>query len=262
MDTPVVRQRSNWDCGIACVASVMTATRGVSVDLKAVSDAIPKEAIKDRSVWTIDLAYGLKAMGVDEFLSTSISEGVDPSHEALGFYSKGFQEDELRVNGLIRDAEKNRVTLQRRSVPLEELAKFAQLPGTKVIALVNSVDLEDSVFSCFQRYWTGGFVGHYVVVYGHCPISQGFLCMDPAGYNNLKFVKSSVLERARQARGTDEDLIFLWPEGTACPLSTEVSNNGTVQLAADNSARVYRRFVHGVAPADHHQQQPAAAAEN
>ena len=114
------------------------------------------------------------------FLCTTISEGVDPSHESLGFYSKGFQEDELRVNGLIRDAEKvscqcglchcssfvtsarsswllsccavqNSVRLERRLVPLEDLAEFVRVPGHKVIALVNSVDLEDSVFSCFQR---------------------------------------------------------------------------------------------------------------
>lgn len=215
---PVVRQRSNWDCGVACIASVVTAARGDPVSLEDVCSALPTEAVRDQSVWSIDLAYGLKSLGVDNFLCTTISEGVDPSHESLGFYSKGFQEDTLRVNGLIRDAEKNSVRLERRLVPLDDLAEFVRVPGHKVIALVNSVDLEDSVFSCFQRYWTGGFVGHYIVVYGHCPASEGFLCMDPAGWNNQKFVKDSVFQRARQARGTDEDLIFVWPEGSSCQL--------------------------------------------
>lgn len=211
----IVRQRSNWDCGVACIASVVTAARGDPVSLSDVCAALPTEAVRDRSVWSIDLAYGLKALGVGNFLCTTISEGVDPSHESLGFYSKGFQEDELRVNGLIRDAEKNSVRLERRLVPLEDLAEFVRVPGHKVIALVNSVDLEDSVFSCFQRYLNGGFVGHYIVVYGHCAASEGFLCMDPAGFNNQRFVKDSVLQRARQARGTDEDLIFVWPEGSS-----------------------------------------------
>ena len=75
-------------------------------------------------------------------------------------------------------------------------------------------------------------MGHYIVVYGHCAASEGFLCMDPAGFNNQRFVKDSVLQRARQvqfdelfrlacfeplfqARGTDEDLIFVWPEGSS-----------------------------------------------
>ena len=37
----IVRQRSNWDCGVACIASVVTAARGDPVSLSDVCAALP-----------------------------------------------------------------------------------------------------------------------------------------------------------------------------------------------------------------------------
>ena len=49
---------------------------------------LPAGAAETRSVWTIDLAYGLKNSGFSDFFCTTISNCVDPAHEELGFYTK------------------------------------------------------------------------------------------------------------------------------------------------------------------------------
>ena len=70
-------------------------------------------SVDDRlSVWTQSTWGGLWLvclqckMGVQvrNFLMTSTSIGVDHSYKEIGFYSKGFDEDELRVNELIKNA--------------------------------------------------------------------------------------------------------------------------------------------------------------
>eukprot|EP00656_Telonema_subtile_P056832 TRINITY_DN9194_c0_g1_i6.p1 TRINITY_DN9194_c0_g1~~TRINITY_DN9194_c0_g1_i6.p1 ORF type:complete len:246 (-),score=51.88 TRINITY_DN9194_c0_g1_i6:106-843(-) len=221
---PVVKQLSHWDCGIACITScVAVATRTPAQRQAEVRKALPEEAINRRSVWTVDLAYGLKELGVGSFMLTTTSAGVDPSHQDMGFYAAGFDEDERRVNDLIANAPQNNVDIAQRSVPLDELAAFVAVPGNMAIALVNSFDLDNSVWSCITRYWTGSFVGHYIVLYDYSK-SGGFVCMDPASrFNAPRLLSEAVIDRARMARGTDEDLILIWGSGVEGTQGEETS---------------------------------------
>ena len=82
---------------------------------------LPPGAASTRSVWTVDLAYGLKNTGFDNFFCTTINNCVDPSHAELGFYSSGFSDDERRVNELITTAAENGVVIHEESVSEEDL---------------------------------------------------------------------------------------------------------------------------------------------
>jgi len=78
-------------------------------------------------------------------------------------------------------------------------------------------------------------VGHYIVIYGYCPEAAAFLCMDPAGrLINLKQVHEDTLDRARQVRGTDEDLIFICLNGRHPTESAEWGRHPT-EWDADHS---------------------------
>ena len=107
--------------------------------------ALPPGAASTRSVWTVDLAYGLKNRGFRNFFCTTINNCVDPSHAELGFYSSGFSDDERRVNQLITTAAQNGVVIYEESVSEEDLGRFLAVPGNIVIALVNSTDMECEV---------------------------------------------------------------------------------------------------------------------
>lgn len=213
---PVVAQLSHWDCGIACITScVAVATRTPAKRQAEIRKALPEGAVDRRSVWTVDLAYGLKELGVENFALTTTSAGVDPSHQEMGFYSDGFDEDARRVDDLIANAATNNVRIEQRTVSMEELSAFVAVPGNMAIALVNSLDLENSIWSCISRYWTGSFVGHYIVLYDYSR-AGGFLCMDPASrYAAPRRLSEALVETARMARGTDEDLILIWGDDKA-----------------------------------------------
>jgi len=216
-----VRQRHNWDCGVACLAGILSQVSMGGEPVKPISCAeasklLPPGACESQSVWTIDLAYGLQCSGFNNFLITTTSDGVDPSHAELGFYSNAFDEDEKRVNELIRNAAQNGIEIYEESVDVDELARFLMIPGNVAIALVNSSDLHCErcsnlgirMLQCLSRYLSGGYVGHYILLYGYQE-SGHFLYLDPGHTHTGCQITGSNLERARKARGTDEDLIFV-----------------------------------------------------
>jgi len=213
---------------VACLASVLSAVsiKGGARRL-SISEAtafLPEGAAESKSVWTVDLAYGLKAYGIKDFFCTTTNNGVDPTHAELGFYSKDFAEDENRVNVLINTAAENGILIEEESVGTDELVRWLSIPGNMVIALVNSVDLRcDScsgffgfrMLSCMARYLYGGYVGHYVLLQGH--LSSGhFVYHDPGQTHTGCKITYGEFERARKARGTDEDLVFV-STSTALP---------------------------------------------
>jgi len=59
---PHVRQRSSWDCGLACAAMVLRAAAASAASTDV--DALAAPFSEDRSVWTVDLAVLLASRGV------------------------------------------------------------------------------------------------------------------------------------------------------------------------------------------------------
>jgi len=109
---------------------------------------LPKGAAETRSVWTIDLAYGLKNSGVSNFFCTTISNCVDPAHEELGFYSKGFSDDEKRINTLIGGADGEGIVVKEECVADQDLARC-------------NIDLNHMSFTSEQHVTICSYITYY-----------------------------------------------------------------------------------------------------
>mmetsp|Transcript_5261 Transcript_5261/g.17463 ORF Transcript_5261/g.17463 Transcript_5261/m.17463 type:complete len:196 (-) Transcript_5261:480-1067(-) len=68
------RQRERWDCGVACAcmcARAAARTAGAGKESQSFELAMMTRACGTKSVWTIDLAYVLRAFGVVSVMFTS-----------------------------------------------------------------------------------------------------------------------------------------------------------------------------------------------
>ncbi|KAK1864536.1 hypothetical protein I4F81_007082 [Pyropia yezoensis] len=64
----------------------------------------------------------------------------------------------------------------------------------------------------------GGFLGHYVLLCGYDAAADEFEMRDPASRRDVCWIKGDVLEAARRAFGTDEDIIAVAPaDGLSLP---------------------------------------------
>jgi len=239
------RQMGDWDCGVACITGAISEVSDTKkISLAEAMKFLPPKAAETRSVWTVDLAYAIKNSGFSNFLCTTTSCGVDPSHAELGFYSKGFDEDEKRVNALLHDAAEKKIAIREESVSDRDLCKFLAVPGNMVIALVNSTDMRCSecahfggqMFSCIARWMYGGYVGHYVLLFDYTESGQIWY-HDPGRSHSGCSINVEMFEQARKARGTDEDLIFISSDLSLPPISPFAEElNGPVSGSGPDNA--------------------------
>ena len=98
IELPHIRQRTDWDCGLACSAMVLHKLLGNKFDDTEYEDIC---AMKNfgTSVWTIDIASIFTEYKVDYMFYTS-TLGVDPTYGENSFYKGSFNMDEMRVNRL------------------------------------------------------------------------------------------------------------------------------------------------------------------
>lgn len=76
----------------------------------------------------------------------------------------------------------------------------------------------ESCFALLHDSWaySGGYIGHYVLLTGFDEARDGYYLLDPAKQCDELFVHSEHLHAARRAHGTDEDLIVIpWDQPTA-----------------------------------------------
>jgi hypothetical protein len=106
---PHLRQRHDWDCGLACAQMVLQAagiTAGAGwADLTA--------GVVNGSVWTVDVALALARRGLPPAAFYTTMAGVNPAHAALSFY-KNLDEDAARLPALFAE-------LAARGVPVHEV---------------------------------------------------------------------------------------------------------------------------------------------
>lgn len=98
IELPHVRQKTDWDCGLACSLMVLQKLLGNNFD-DAKYEQICAMKNFGTSVWTIDIASIFNEYEVDYVFYTS-TLGVDPNYEANSFYKGSFNMDEMRVNRL------------------------------------------------------------------------------------------------------------------------------------------------------------------
>ena len=98
IELPHVRQKTDWDCGLACSLMVLQKLLGNKFD-NAEYEEICVSKNFGTSVWTIDIASIFTEYTADYVFYTK-TLGVDPSYGEHSFYKGSFNMDEMRVNRL------------------------------------------------------------------------------------------------------------------------------------------------------------------
>lgn len=103
------RQIGSWDCGVACVYSVLI---HLGEPTLLYGGLIAQVAPCEQRVWTIDLAFLLHAYGVGvHFRSARL--GVDPAHADRHFYDH-FDRDTTRVAKVFEEAKRLDMDMKER----------------------------------------------------------------------------------------------------------------------------------------------------
>ena len=113
-ELPHVRQKSDWDCGLACVQMVLKKALGDDFQLQDFEAICEKKGF-GRSVWTIDLATILSEFGLRYTLYT-VTLGVDEGYEHSKFYREYYDMDQYRVNNLFNKASELGICVEKRYV--------------------------------------------------------------------------------------------------------------------------------------------------
>jgi len=240
-----VRQRRSWDCGIACVAMVVSMLEceycgapehaaGLTVAAMSDDKAAPllgelARLVATTSTWTADLAFLLSVLGVPCTLR-STHLGVDEGLEDMPFYRDHVGADRARVHGRLSAMRSGTDGTTERFSPVELIESATDLvvlrdavrSGWLAVVLTDGRKLvtADGVLGAAlmwaqQRGGDDGFAGHYVVVVAWSGRESSTACervgiLDPVDTAaSLRWVSAPRFDAARLARGTDSDVILI-----------------------------------------------------
>lgn len=195
---PLICQEQSWDCGLACVAMVLSALEASPPPLATLYDLCGTT-----SVWTIDLAHILRRSGALVSLTTTYM-GPNPAYRDEKFYAEHLQHDMSRVTALFGLAESNGIHVHHYSVTGEQLRWTMASSRYLVVALVD----KSKLMKCLSTKDTP-YTGHFILLHGYDRLKDEYLVKDPAAGDALTRVPAERLEAARTAYGTDEDLLFI-----------------------------------------------------
>jgi hypothetical protein len=205
---PHRRQRASWDCGVACGLMVALWKEVPDVSYESVL-----QALGTKSVWTVELGLVLAdvcGLGV-EFYSEVL--GMNQALASDGFYKEDWDDDEKRVHALLpRARECSRYVLEEKTVSMDYLVSRLDR-GHKAIVLADKRSLRctqcDGMFTSLVGLLTREFAGHFVVLCGTSADRKRVIAVDPAQEHSACQIELSVLEEARKANGTDQDILFI-----------------------------------------------------
>lgn len=154
-DVPHVRQTHNWDCGLACAlmvlkALVARADADEKTNTHAATKALPSSHSARRadlptlrrrcattSVWTIDLAHLLRSFDVCDVALFTVTIGANPAFSKETFYKDSIKDDEARVSKLFAGAADAGILVEKRSVCLRNVKRWAASAEWILIVLVD-----------------------------------------------------------------------------------------------------------------------------
>lgn len=158
-DVPHVRQTHNWDCGLACALMVLKAlVARADADEKtntqntraANTQALPsshgarradlptlRRRCATTSVWTIDLAHLLRSFDVCDVALFTVTIGANPAFSKETFYKDSIKDDEARVSKLFAAAADAGILVEKRSVCLRNVKRWAASAEWILIVLVD-----------------------------------------------------------------------------------------------------------------------------
>ncbi|KAF7286647.1 hypothetical protein GWI33_004680 [Rhynchophorus ferrugineus] len=207
------KQKSNWDCGVSCVLMVLSSKQR-EYFLKNFNKTCKAEGF-NKSTWTIDLCYLLKRYNIQHVYFT-ITIGVHEGYRGNSFYHNILHKDENRVNKRFKDAVKNKVSIENKSLSIKRILEHLVngpiiiLTNAKLlccdICKFNKVSIE--LRKCLP--WPIAYQGHYIVLCGYDLSSQKVYYRNPSFNDHVCIMPLIHLEQARKSYGTDEDLIFIY----------------------------------------------------
>ncbi|XP_039959980.1 protein GUCD1 isoform X1 [Bactrocera tryoni] len=216
------QQRFNWDCGISCIIMILsTSQREV---LLHDFDKICAEEGFGSSTWTIDLCFLLQRFQVrHEYYTKTL--GIDPSYSEHSYYTKIINKDEKRVTRKFQEARLHGVSVEQRTIEMEQLLQHLGRRGP-VILLTNASLLTCEIckknvlekFGCFQlscivnnTRTPQSYAGHYIVLCGYDLKSQLVFYHNPEVQDeHVCRCTVAAMDVARKAYGTDEDVILIF----------------------------------------------------
>lgn len=158
-DVPHVRQTHNWDCGLACALMVLKAlvaradadektntqntraanTRALPSSHGARRADLPtlRRRCATTSVWTIDLAHLLRSFDVCDVALFTVTIGANPAFVKETFYKDSIKDDEARVSKLFAAAADAGILVEKRSVCLRNVKRWAASAEWILIVLVD-----------------------------------------------------------------------------------------------------------------------------
>jgi hypothetical protein len=191
---PFFRQTNLLNCGSATLKMV----------LDYFSYPIPLEKIERRmkikegkGIYTTQIAYASKIFGFKtEFYTKSLN--LDKEHSDLEFYKKyGDNSGEK----WIKETEKIGVKIQEKGFELKEILNKISRKSVAIVLVDWNIILGKE---------EKGYQGHFVPIVGY---NQEGILIHNSGLNDGKpnmRVKKEIFDKARKAKGTDEDIVFIY----------------------------------------------------
>jgi len=194
-----------------------------------------RDAIHTQSIWTADLVLQLEGLlrnSNTRYLFCSTTFQVEQDYRNVSYYRAAFGRDEQRVTSIFSKLHADPSTnlfCAPQGIPLDVILNAVCHSNCMALVLVDNAVLRNRSDDSMTYY-----VGHYVLLCGlsrdpkHLAQAQALesnsidannnqdrserLCVvlcDPGQHRpSLSFVTPKRFERARRAKGTDEDIIF------------------------------------------------------
>ncbi|XP_037933277.1 protein GUCD1-like isoform X2 [Teleopsis dalmanni] len=201
------QQRYNWDCGISCILMILTSTQRQHFIDNFLT--ICKEEGFGSSTWSIDLCYLLRRYDVrHEYFTKTL--GIDPNYNQHSYYTKIIDKDEKRVTRKFKEASSHGIRVEQRTVDMQTLIHHLGRKGP-IIMLTNASLLTCEI--CKKHVLENfGYAGHYIVLCGYDIKLNKIFYRNPEVHDgHVCQCSTASLDVARKAYGTDEDVIFIFP---------------------------------------------------
>jgi len=236
------KQRYEWDCGLACLKSIIWFINNssnneiINTTTTTIEDGELESILNTKSIWSIDLSNVLNFYDIKHRFTTN-SPFVNDSHANLTFYQDDWQEDSTRVQNLFNETLKhNRDSLNiissPRQLPITMIIDHIKL-NQPIILLVDSCCL--SCHSCHRHNNNNNnfsfssltlstdshnsssnddtiFMGHFIILIGFDESLDQIIYIDPSSKDDRCIMNSKDIDRARLKPGTDMDTIFIYNE--------------------------------------------------
>lgn len=193
INLPCIKQLTNFDCGPTALQSVFSYFgKNVSVDeMHEVA-----EVGSEKAFWSVDLGIVAKKLGFPCTLYTIFDSGV--SYENLDLYQQGA----LSIN----DSEIAHKTALAKSVGLDIIKKSFSLEGVLSEISEDSLVISLIDWNIIEPKEGRNYAGHFITLNGYD--EKNVLFLD--SYDGLeKSFNRELYDKARKARGTDEDLLVI-----------------------------------------------------